>query len=261
MDKSSAEKRINELSEQINYHNHRYYMLSNPEIEDYDFDMMLEELKSLEELYPDLLDANSPNNRVGGAITKSFTSVLHKSPMLYLSNSYNRQELSEFDARVQKGLGKSSTYVCELKYDGVAIVIKYINGVFSQAITRGDGEKGDDVSNNVRTIRSIPLKLIGDKPPAELEVRGEIFWPREDFNKVNDEREELGEARLANPRNAASGTLKMQDSRVVASRKLDCYLYFLLGDELPSRSHFENVVKSREWGLKIPPPESNYIKK
>ena len=261
MDKEAAQKRINELAEQINYHNHRYYMLSEPEIADYDFDLLLEELVSLEKQYPELADENSPSNKVGGTVTKSFKTVIHKYPMLSLSNSYNREELDEFDARVQKGLGRPATYVCELKYDGVAIGITYINGVLSQAITRGDGEKGDDVSANVRTIRSIPLRLMGDAYPDEIEVRGEIFWPRKDFNRVNDEREELGEARLANPRNAASGTLKMQDSRVVAGRKLDSYLYFLLADELPSRSHYENVLKAREWGLKIPPPESNYIAK
>ena len=260
MTKEEARQRITQLTEEINYHNHRYYLLSDPEISDYDFDMLLEELIKLEEEYPDLADPNSPSKRVGGGITKEFQTIVHKYPMLSLGNSYSREELTDFDERVQKGLGKAATYVCELKYDGVAIGISYENGVFKQAVTRGDGVKGDDISDNVRTIRSIPLKLQGDDYPPELEVRGEIFWPLEDFERVNNEREDIGEARLANPRNAASGTLKMQDSKVVASRKLDCYLYFLLGD-IGGRSHYENVVKSRQWGLKIPPPEENYIKR
>lgn len=259
MNKDSARKRISELSDQINYHNHRYYILSDPEISDYDFDMLLEELIRLETLYPDLADENSPSKRVGGGITKEFKTVVHRFPMLSLSNCYSREELKEFDERVVKGLGRPSRYVCELKYDGVAIGISYVKGYFKQAVTRGDGEKGDDISVNVKTIASIPLKLRGNDFPDELEVRGEIFWPREDFERINREREDIGEARLANPRNAASGTLKMQDSKVVAERKLDSYLYSLMGD-LGNRSHYENVLKGREWGLKIPPPEKNFIR-
>ncbi len=261
MKKEDAEDRIAELSDKINYHNHRYYILSDPEISDYDFDMLLEELIKLEDEFPELADANSPSKRVGGGITKEFPTVVHRYPMLSLSNSYNEEELRDFDERVQKGLGRSAKYVCELKYDGVAIGINYKNGVFHQAVTRGDGEKGDDISDNVRTIRSIPLKLHGNDYPDDLEIRGEIFWPLEDFNRVNREREDIGEAKLANPRNAASGTLKMQDSKVVAGRKLDCFLYFLLSEQLPSRSHYTNVLKSAEWGLKVPYSDRNFIRK
>lgn len=258
MTREEAKVRINNLSEQIEYHNHRYYNLSDPEISDFDFDMLLEELIHLEKEFPEFADDNSPSKRVGGGITKEFKTVVHRYPMLSLGNSYSREELIEFDQRVEKGLGRKAIYVCELKYDGVAIGITYTKGLFKQAVTRGDGEKGDDISNNVKTIRSIPLKLKGDFP-SEFEVRGEIIWPLDDFERVNREREEIGEDRLANPRNAASGTLKMQDSKIVAGRKLDCYLYFLLGNDMPGRSHYDNVVKSRDWGLKIPPPEQNYI--
>ncbi|MEQ9063473.1 MAG: NAD-dependent DNA ligase LigA [Vicingaceae bacterium] len=261
MTKEQAKKRITELIVEIDHHNDRYYNLSDPEISDYDFDMLLEELIELESKFPNLVDINSPTKRVGGGVTKEFETVIHKYPMLSLSNSYSREELLEFDQRVQKGLGKKATYVCELKYDGVAIGISYEQGLFKRAVTRGDGVKGDDISTNVRTIGSIPLKLKGKDYPDELEVRGEIFWPHKDFEKVNAEREALGEAKLANPRNAASGTLKMQDSAIVASRKLDSYLYFLLSDQLPGRSHFENVLKAGEWGLKVPQPENNYIKR
>ena len=261
MEEQKAEQRIKELVAEINGHNHSYYILSEPTIADYDFDMLLEELIRLENQFPQFTDKNSPSKRVGGEITKDFPTVVHRFPMLSLGNSYSREELKEFDARVQKGLGKKVQYVCELKYDGVAIGINYINGSFHRAVTRGDGDKGDDISENVKTIRSIPLTLMGDDYPNDLEVRGEIFWPIDDFNRLNDEREELGEARLANPRNAASGTLKMQDSKVVAGRKLDCYLYFLLSDDLPSRSHFENVRKAGEWGLKIPLVKENFIKR
>lgn len=260
MTREEAKVRINNLSEQIEYHNHRYYNLSDPEISDFDFDMLLEGLIHLEREFPDLADENSPSKRVGGGITKEFKTIVHRYPMLSLGNSYSKEELIEFDQRVEKGLGRKAIYVCELKYDGVAIGISYAKGSFRQAVTRGDGEKGDDISNNVKTIRSIPLKLKGDFPD-EFEVRGEIIWPLDDFERVNKEREEIGEDRLANPRNAASGTLKMQDSKIVAGRKLDCYLYFLLGNDLPGRSHYENVLKSREWGLKIPPPEQNYIRR
>jgi DNA ligase (NAD+) len=258
MTKEQAQSRILELRKQINYHNHRYYMLSDPEISDYDFDMLLEELIRLEKDFPEFGDDNSPSRRVGGGITKDFETVAHKYPMLSLSNSYSREELLDFDERVKKGLGKETKYVCELKYDGVAIGITYLNGKFTRAVTRGDGEKGDDISNNVRTIKSIPLELTGNYP-AELEIRGEIFWPLKDFERVNNEREELGETKLANPRNAASGTLKMQDSSVVASRGLDNFLYFIISDQLPSRSHYQNVVLSKEWGLKTPDPKKNYI--
>lgn len=261
MEKTQAEKRISELRDLIHHHNHRYYILSDPEISDYDFDMLLEELIRLENEFPEFASPNSPSRRVGGGLTKEFPTIVHKYPMLSLSNSYSKEELVEFDQRVQKGLGKHPRYVCELKYDGVAIGITYRNGEFQQAVTRGDGEKGDDISNNVRTIRTIPLTLQGNDYPKEFEVRGEIFWPLSDFRRVNEERADIGEATLANPRNAASGTLKMQDSKVVAGRKLDSYLYFLLGKDLPGRSHFDNVVKSGSWGLKIPSPEKNFIKR
>jgi len=261
LDKSRVEKRIKELSEQINHHNHRYYTMSEPEISNYDFDVLLEELIQLESQFPDFADNNSPTKRVGGTVSKEFQTVVHRYPMMSLSNSYSKEEIEEFDKRVKKALERDVIYVCELKYDGVAIGIQYVDGQFKQAVTRGDGEKGDDISNNVRTIKTIPLKLHGKNFPKDLEIRGEIFWPLEDFERVNREREEIGEPRLANPRNAASGTLKMQDSGVVAGRQLDCYLYFLLGNELPTNSHYENVLKAKDWGFNIPLPEKNFIKK
>lgn len=258
MDIQSAKNRIQELSKELNDHNYRYYIEDNPIISDYEFDVLLKELEKLEEDFPQLTNANSPTKRVGGDITKKFETVKHKYPMLSLSNSYSKEELIEFDERVQKLAGKKVSYCCELKYDGVAIGISYKDGILERAVTRGDGTQGDDITTNIRTIRSIPLSLRGDFP-NEFEIRGEIFYPLTVFRKLNEDREKQGEDRLANPRNAASGTLKMQDSAVVASRKLDCYLYYVLGKTLPFEGHFQNLVAASSWGFKAPSKENNLI--
>lgn len=252
MTSEQAKQRIEELSRQIEEHNYRYYQLAQPTISDYEFDMMLEELIKLEKQFPEFLSPESPSQRVGGTITKEFKTVKHKYPMLSLGNTYSEEELKDFDERVKKALNESYEYVCELKYDGVAIGLTYVNGKLKQAVTRGDGEKGDDVTANVKTIKSIPLKLRGSNYPNEFEIRGEIFMPRNVFDEINKEREEIGDAPLANPRNAAAGTLKMQDSSIVAKRKLDCYLYFVLGENLPYQSHYENLIAAKEWGFKVP---------
>ena len=253
MNKEQAQKRIEELSRIIEEHNYNYYVLANPQIDDYAFDMLLEELISLEKQYPDLLRPDSPSQRVGGMITKEFATIKHKYPMLSLSNSYSLEELAEFDARVKKLITGNVEYVCELKYDGVAIGITYIHGELAQAVTRGDGVQGDEVTNNVKTIRSIPLRLREGDWPREFEIRGEIFMPRKVFERLNKEKEEAGEPLLANPRNSAAGTLKMQDSSIVAKRKLDCYLYGIYGNDLPFSSHYESLQKAGEWGFKVPP--------
>lgn len=255
-----VKKRIAELTEALRKHNYLYYNEDAPTISDFEFDMLMKELQELEEKFPEFADENSPSKRVGGEITKKFETIEHKYPMLSLSNSYNRTELTEFDERVQKILGKAVDYTCELKYDGVAIGISYKNGKIERALTRGDGSKGDDITTNVKTIRSIPLVLNGNYPD-EFEIRGEIFYPLSVFKKLNEARLEAGEAALANPRNAASGTLKMQDSAVVAERKLDCYLYYVLGENLPYKGHLENVQESLKWGFKAPTVQKNLIRK
>lgn len=265
MDKHTAEKRIQVLSADIENHNHNYYILDQPTISDYEFDKLLEELIALEKQFPEFLSLNSPSQRVGGTITKEFASVKHKYPMLSLSNSYSTEDMVDFDRRVREGLGHQANdlfsggdvnYVCELKFDGLSIGLTYKDGELLQAVTRGDGVQGDDVTTNVKTIKSVPLKLKGNFP-ALFEIRGEIFLPRPMFDSINKEREEIGEPPLANPRNAASGTMKMQDSAVVASRKLDCYLYHVLGEEIPFKSHYECLQAAKNWGFKI----SQYSKK
>ena len=219
--------------------------------------MLLDELVKLEKAHPEFLKSDSPSQRVGGQITKEFKNVKHKYPMLSLGNTYSESELADFDERVKKALNAPYEYVCELKYDGVAIGLTYKDGVLIQAVTRGDGESGDDVTTNVKTIRSIPIKLRGNNYPGEFEIRGEIFMPRKAFDGINKEREEIGDALLANPRNAAAGTLKMQDSSVVANRNLDCCLYYVLGENLPYQNHYESLQSAKEWGFKISP----YLKK
>lgn len=246
----AARKKVEELSLLLNHHNYQYYVLDRPEISDYDFDLLLEELIQLEKQFPELLRSDSPSQRVGGDITKNFQSVAHRYPMMSLSNSYNEGEIMDFHNRVYKSLNDHPEYVCELKYDGVAISLLYEQGILVQAITRGDGTRGDDVTMNVKTIRSIPLRLHGNYPES-FEIRGEIFLPHASFDKMNIDRESEGLALFANPRNAASGTLKMQDSAEVARRKLDCSLYFLLGENLPFKSHYESLQAARSWGLKI----------
>jgi DNA ligase (NAD+) len=255
MDTEKARKRIQELSAEIEDHNHRYYVLDQPSISDFEFDKLLEELISLEKQFPQFLVTNSPSQRVGGGITKTFKQVKHRYPMLSLSNSYSFEDVTDFDRKVREGLGVAADsadvkYVCELKFDGLSIGLTYKGGELVQAITRGDGVQGDDVTTNVRTIRSVPLKLQGDYPD-EFEIRGEIFLPRKVFEAINKERDEIGEPPLANPRNAASGTMKMQDSAVVASRRLDCYLYHVLGDNVPITGHYEGLQAAKRWGFKV----------
>ncbi len=255
--KTLVAERIRVLTEQLNQHNYNYYVLDQPAISDFEFDQLLEELIKLETAFPDLLSPESPSQRVGGQITKEFKAVKHRFPMLSLSNSYNEEDLLDFNRRAREGLGLTNdlfgeelTYVCELKFDGLSISLRYADGKLAQAVTRGDGVQGDDVTTNVKTIGSIPLTLKGDFP-ADFEIRGEIFMPRPVFEKINREREEIGDPLLANPRNAASGTMKMQDSKVVASRKLDCFLYNVIGDGLPFRTHFESLQAARNWGFRI----------
>jgi DNA ligase (NAD+) len=261
MNTLDIQQKITQLSKELEEHNYRYYILSNPIVSDYQFDMMLKELQDLEEKHPEFASPNSPTKRVGGDITKEFNTVKHRYPMLSLSNSYSREELVDFENRISKLTNEKIEYVCELKYDGVAISLNYKNGELVQALTRGDGVQGDDITANVRTIRTIPLKLKGNDYPEDFEIRGEIFLPREAFDKINEEKKEAGEALLANPRNTASGTLKMQDSAVVAKRGLDCYLYFVLGDNLPFASHFDSIQKAGEWGFKVPLTQTNFLKK
>lgn len=247
------EQQIEALRGELNKHNYNYYVLSTPTISDFEFDVKLKELSDLETLYPQYFDANSPTQRVGSDINKSFRQVAHKYPMLSLGNTYTESEVTDFYNRVQKGLNDDFEIVCELKYDGTSISLTYINGELVQAVTRGDGVQGDDVTANVRTIRSIPLKLQGNDYPAQFEIRGEILMPWSVFDALNKERAEQEEALFANPRNAGSGTLKQQDPKIVASRKLDSYLYYMLGENLPTDGHYENLMKAKEWGFKISP--------
>ena len=260
MNETEAKARIESLTKELVRHNYLYYVESKSEISDFEFDQKLKELQALEEAYPSLADENSPTKRVGGDITKKFETVIHEYPMLSLSNTYSQEEIVEWENRVKKMIPGTLNYVCELKYDGVAIGIRYENGRFIRAVTRGDGTKGEDISANVKTIRTIPLRLQGEVPDV-FEIRGEIFFPLEHFNRLNEEREKADEQLFANPRNTASGTLKMQDSSVVASRGLDCFLYGVYGDELPADGHFESVKLAGKWGFKVPSEEANYIAK
>ena len=254
--------KIQELSNQLEEHNYKYYVLSSPTISDFEFDKLLEELIALETQYPEYLSPNSPSQRVGGQITKDFKTVKHKYPMLSLGNTYNEEDLNAFDERIRKAGLNEYEYVCELKYDGVSISLTYVDGTLTQAVTRGDGEKGDDVTANVKTIKSIPLRLRGTGFPKEFEIRGEIVMPKTEFLRINEEmrkqlieegynEEEIFEKQLKNPRNATSGTLKQQDSKAVAERKLDCYLYALLGEDLPFSSHYESLQAAKSWGFKV----------
>ena len=253
MEQQQAQERIKELSEKINYYNQKYYQEHISEISDYEFDMLLSELISLENLYPQFKAPDSPSQRVGVSITKEFASIKHQYPMLSLGNTYSEQEVRDFDERVKKFLNTSQDieYVCELKFDGVSMSIIYENGLFKQAITRGDGVQGDDVSNNVKTIKTIPLRIQAENLPARFEVRGEVFMSKETFEKLNKEREDIGETLYANPRNTASGTIKLQDSAEVARRGLDCYLYFLLGENLPFQTHSESLEVLSKWGFQV----------
>ncbi|QED36381.1 NAD-dependent DNA ligase LigA [Antarcticibacterium arcticum] len=245
------EERIKTLREELHQHNYNYYVLDKPVISDYDFDIKLKELQELEDHNPEFYDPNSPTQRVGGAVTKQFETLAHDYPMYSLSNSYSREELEDWEKRVKKLVDGKVEYVCELKYDGASISLTYESGKLTRAITRGDGVKGDNVTSNVRTILSIPVHLRGDFPP-KFDIRGEIVLPYEGFAKMNAERIEAGEEPYANPRNTASGSLKLQDSAEVAKRPLDCLLYNIVGEKLGIRSQYESLEHAREWGFKVP---------
>lgn len=254
MTKEEARNRIAELSDTIEYHNRRYYILNQPSISDYEFDMLMEELISLEKLFPEYALPSSPTKRVGGDLTKEFPTVRHRYPMLSLSNSYNRGEIVDFIKRIEKTIDEPVEFVCELKFDGVSISLTYEDGILTRGVTRGDGAQGDDVTTNVKTIRSIPLKLKDDYPNF-LEMRGEIIMPHDSFRNTNTEREELGLPLFANPRNAAAGTIKLFDSREAANRRLDNYCYYMMSDNIPYETHYESLMAAREWGFNI----SNHI--
>lgn len=247
----TPQERILELRRELHEHNRRYYVLNSPTISDYEFDMLLKELQQLEEAHPEMYDATSPTLRVGSDITKEFRQVQHKYPMLSLGNTYSKSEVADFYDRVKKSLNEDFEICCELKFDGTSISLTYEDGKLVRAVTRGDGEKGDDVTANVKTIRTVPLVLSGEGWPREFEIRGEVLMPWNVFDALNEERSRNGEPLFANPRNAASGTLKLQDSSVVAKRKLDAYLYFMLGEQLPAEGHYENLQAAAEWGFKI----------
>ena len=252
MTREEAKKEIQELTEKINYYNDQYYQKDLSLISDYEFDQLMNRLIELEQEFPEFKSSYSPTQRVGGTITKTFETVIHRYPMLSLSNTYSREEVEEFDKRIKKLLeGEKYEYICELKFDGVAISITYEAGILTRGVTRGDGIRGDNVTNNIKTIRSLPLK-IGDKNvPSVFEVRGEVFMPVEIFHQINKDRENEGLPLLANPRNTASGTLKMQDSTIVAQRKLDCYLYGLLGDNIQVLTHEEALYALEKWGFNV----------
>lgn len=256
MNKQEAKVRIAELSKIIENHNYNYYILAQPTISDYDFDMLLNELINLEQQYPELITADSPTQRVGGDITKEFKTVKHRYPMLSLSNSYNIEEVKDFITRIKKSIEEDVVFVCELKFDGISISLTYEDGLLTRAVTRGDGMQGDDVTTNVKTIRSIPLRLKGNYPDF-FEMRGEIIMPHDSFNAINAEREDLGQQTFANPRNAAAGTIKLQDSKEVAKRKLDQYCYFMMmdDDKMIFKNHYESLMTARQWGFNI----SNYM--
>lgn len=257
MTKEEAAGRIAKLSAELERHNHLYYVEARPEISDQDFDFMMKELEALEKQWPQLASPNSPTKRVGGDITKEFPTVVHRSPMLSLENSYSREEVQEFVQRIAKEHGRT-TFTLELKYDGVAISLIYRNGELVQGITRGDGEKGEDITANIRTVRSIPLRLHGH-PPAELEARGEVLMGIKEFEQLNAQREREGEEPFANPRNTTAGTLKLQDPKIVARRRLQNYVYFLLMDDLPTRSHYANIMQCAKWGFRTPDPRRRFI--
>jgi DNA ligase (NAD+) len=262
MNEQEAKIRIQELTELINQHNYNYYTLSQPTVSDFDFDMMLKELEALEKQFSDLLNPNSPTQKVGGQITKNFVQVKHKYPMLSLGNTYSEEELREFDERVRKSIGDDFEYVVELKFDGLAINITYENGNLVKAVTRGDGVQGDDVTANVKTIKTIPIQLPDGDYPDTFDIRGEIFMHRKTFDKLNNDyrkeledkgfdEDEIKEKLYKNPRNFASGTLKMQDSAEVAKRPLDCFLYFIYADNQVAQTHFESLQKAKKWGFQV----------
>jgi DNA ligase (NAD+) len=252
MSKQDIKIQIDNLRNTLRHHNHQYYVLAQASISDFDFDILLKELIKLENENPDLFDPNSPTQRVGSDISNDFKQVKHNFPMLSLDNTYSIEEIEDFEKRLKKVTSDDVEYVCELKYDGTSISLRYEKGILVKAITRGDGVQGDDVTANVKTIKSIPLQLMGDDYPDSFEIRGEILMPFSVFNQLNKERAEKGENLFANPRNAASGTLKQQKSSIVAKRMLDCYLYYIPGEQLNEKSHKENLKKAKSWGLKVP---------
>ena len=254
----NTEEQINQLREELRRHNHNYYILDAPTISDYEFDMKLKELQALEDKYPEYYDANSPTLRVGGGVTKNFETVVHEERMYSLDNSYSKEDLLDWEKRIKKIVDGEVNYTCELKYDGASINLTYENGALVSAVTRGDGIQGDNVTTNVKTIKSVPLKLKGDYPP-KFNIRGEIVLPYDGFAKMNQERIAAGEEPYANPRNTASGSLKLQDSSEVAKRPLDCLLYSIKGDRLGIKTQFENLDKARQWGFKVP-VESKLVK-
>ena len=251
MKKSEAKTRIDILRKEIEEHNNRYYILNQPLISDFEYDILLNELDTLEKKFPEFITSDSPTRHVGSDLTKEFEQYEHVYPMLSLGNTYSEDELREFDSRIRKTISESLEYVCELKFDGASISITYKNGSLFRAVTRGDGNKGDDVTLNVKTIRSIPLKITNKILPPEFVIRGEILMPRAVFNKLNDERIKADITPFANPRNAAAGTLKLLDPRIVASRSLDCMVYFLLAEELPHDNHFDNLKEAAGWGFRV----------
>ena len=251
MNREEVLNRISELSRELEEHNYRYYVLAQPVISDYEFDMKLKELEKLEKDFPEFADSNSPTQRVGNDTSSDFEQVEHKYMMLSLSNAYSEEEITDFDTRVKKLINTDFEYVCELKFDGSSISLTYEKGKLVRAVTRGDGVKGDDVTRNVRTIKSIPLQLRGNDFPDEFEIRGEIVMPFAVFNELNAELEEAGEPLLANPRNTAAGTLKMKNSKIVAARKLDAYFYYIPGKDLPFDGHYQSLQKAKEWGFKV----------
>lgn len=260
MDSQAIQAQMAQLSTTLHAHNHAYYVLNQPLISDYEFDILLKELEKLESQYPSFTDPNSPTKRVGGDLTKKFETKKHRFPMLSLSNSYSEQDIIDWAERCQKTLQEASEFVCELKYDGVAIGMHYQNGQLQLALTRGDGEQGEDVTTNVRTIRSVPLNLLHNFP-SDFEIRGEIFMPQQKFDLLNQQRQLQGEALFANPRNTAAGTLKLLDSKEVAKRGLDCYLYGVHGLNNQALGHFEAVQEAKSWGFKVPDPALRMIEK
>lgn len=249
---NEIEAKIKSLRDELEQHNYNYYVLSAPTISDREFDERLKVLETLEKTYPEYADPSSPTQRVGSDLSKEFEQVIHTYPMLSLSNTYSEEEVRDFYERTERSLNEPFEIVAELKYDGTSISLTYENGRLARAVTRGDGTRGDDVTVNVRTIRSVPLRLRGDDYPSQFEIRGEILLPWAEFDRLNKEREEQEEPLFANPRNAASGTLKQQNPAIVASRKLDAYFYYLLGEQLPAEGHYENLEAARRWGFKIP---------
>ncbi len=252
MNKEEAKAKILELSKIIENHNYNYYILARPSISDFDFDMLLNELIELEKQFPDLILPDSPTQRVGGDLTKEFKTVKHRYPMLSLSNSYNIEEVKDFISRIKKIIEEDVEFVCELKFDGVSISLTYENGLFVKAVTRGDGTQGDDVTTNIKTIHSIPLRLKGNYPDF-FEMRGEVIMPHKSFNNINAEREDLGLQPFANPRNAAAGTIKLQDSKEVAKRKLDAFCYFMMmdDDKMIFNTHYESLAAAKQWGFNV----------